>query len=233
MAIRSVGGLPLNAGPALWAAVVLGAWAGGELLRAGRELRWLSGVLRAVVGRPRIASREDLLALRRYLTAHVTFTGPPPAGLRRPLLRASARETLESGLGWCGENARVAVLLLNLGGVSAHRFYLRGARWNHVAVEHWWEGAWRFFDAHNDPGTLPPDDEVGRLTCGLLERLPNAYRERNPWIDGFRVPLHVPLLRVLRQAKLPGPVAVALESPALVRGAFALTLAAAALLWAV
>jgi hypothetical protein len=171
------------------------AWfvlAGGLALALGgaaawwRERRFLIRVLREIAPSGRLASREELVRLKRMLSSAIRYD---PARMHdpRPPLRASALRTLATGEGFCGENARVAVRLLNLGGVPAHRVYLEGARWGHVVVEHRWDGGWRLFDAHDDPRTALADDQVGRIDAETLRAFPNAALE-NPWRRAYRIP---------------------------------------------
>jgi hypothetical protein len=126
-----------------------------------------------------------LVDLRRKLAGTITYD---PAHLHdpRPLLRQSAAQTLRTGNGFCGENARAAILLLKRQGLRAHRLYLQGPRWDHVAVEHAWDGAWVLFDAHADPGTIPDDSQLGRLRTDEVSSFPNAYRDANPWLRATR-----------------------------------------------
>lgn len=157
-----------------------GAWAGWCLLRQVREEKYLREFS------PPVRSEDDLLELKHKLTATIDydrrFLEAP-----RPLLRAPASETLQTGNGFCGENARAAVLLLKQRGVRAHRLYLQGPRWGHVAVEQRWKDEWVLFDAHRDPGVLLPDDLVVKLPTNELERFPNDYRDANPWTRAARV----------------------------------------------
>jgi hypothetical protein len=166
--------------------------AGGALIGAGalawwRERRFLLRVLREVAPAGRITSRDELVSLKRRLSATIRWDEARMHDPRPPL-RASARRVLETGEGFCGENARVAVRLLRLGGVDAHRLYLIGVRWGHVVVEHRWEGRWRMFDAHVDPRTQLVDDQVGRIDADDLAAFPNRAPE-NPWRGSFRIPL--------------------------------------------
>jgi hypothetical protein len=180
-----------------------------------RELRFLQGVLRGILPSGRIRRREDLVLIKNYLASHIRYD-QRRVNDPRPLLRASARHTLTSGHGFCGENARVALWLLSLGGLRAHRVYLDATFWKHILLEHRWEGSWRFFDAHGDPATVLPDDAVGRIESTDLERLPNGH-EGNAYLRSYRLrPFHgIPFLRRFEQLRLPGPLALLLESPAL------------------
>ena len=72
------------------------------------------------------------MAVRDYVRHHVRHHGAPHNG--RPFLRATARETLESGLGYCGESSRAYINLLGTLGISARRINLYG-QMNHVITE--------------------------------------------------------------------------------------------------
>ncbi|MBI1737087.1 MAG: transglutaminase domain-containing protein [Candidatus Rokubacteria bacterium] len=138
-----------------------------------RERRLLRSVLRDLGARPRIERREDLVSVKNFLNRRI-FAHPALKDAPRPLLRASATETLATGRGYCGENARVAILLLQAGGVRAHRLYLRGPRWGHVIVEHEWQGGWRLFDGHAEPATRFADEDVARIVPEAIGDLPCA-----------------------------------------------------------
>jgi hypothetical protein len=125
----------------------------------------------------------------------------------------------------------VAIRLLGIAGVRAHRIYLEGARWQHVAVEHEWEGRWSLFDAHSDPATLLPDECVGRIESADIRCFPNGY-DGNPWLRCYRVRLFhkLPALRRFEQVRAPGWIAQLAETPSLVRAGFGLLGAAAGVL---
>ncbi len=67
--------------------------------------------------------REKTLAIRDYLRANVTHIGAP-MGDDRPFLRATAAETLQSGLGFCGEVSRAFINLAQPAGIPAARLNL-------------------------------------------------------------------------------------------------------------
>jgi hypothetical protein len=136
----------------------------------------------------------------------------------RPLLRYSAEHILKTGFGFCGENARVAIRLLAMGGVRAHRLYLEGPLWQHNVVEHEWEGSWKLFDAHSDPASLLPDEDVGAIESSDIARFPN-HHEGQPWLRSYRIkPFHrVPALRRFEQTRVPGWVAQIAETPSLIK----------------
>jgi hypothetical protein len=193
---------------------------GVALARYIAEQRRLRGIARALFAQGRVASREDFVSLKRFLGARIRFD-PAQKNTRRTWLRASAVRLLETGTGFCGESARVAIRLLQLGGVRAHRLYLRGPRWGHVAVEHRWEGSWRLFDGHADPATLPADDQLGRIDTSDLECFPNANKTLNPWTASGRLGLSCrwAVLRWLSGWRPPRWLALVGECPDLIYAA--------------
>ncbi len=204
---------------------LLGCVVGVRALLDGlRDRRALGAFLEGAVPGGRIRTREELVALRSAVRARVRFD-TDRLDERRPPLRHPARRILEEGRGFCGENARVSVLLLLRGGVRAHRLYLFGPRWGHVVVAHVWEGAWRVFDAHDDPRTCPPDDALGRIAVDDLASFPNTVVD-NPWrgASWAKAARRVP---AVARAHPPAWVARISESPDLVR-ALAWALVAAA-----
>jgi len=184
---------------------------------AMRERRALRRVLREIPVSDSIRTLDELVSLRRFLAESIRFDRDR-IHESRPFLRHSAAQILASGHGFCGENARVASLLLNAAAVRANRLYLIGPRWGHVLVEHRWGDGWVLFDAHADPGTMPPDDSLGRIPSTAIDRLPNRY-DRNPWTDYYRIQAlyRIPPLRPLSKLRPPRIVSVISESPALLR----------------
>jgi hypothetical protein len=202
---------------------IAAAWAGWFLVRQAGEDRYLRGYA------PPLRSVADLRELKHRLTASIDydqqFLDAP-----RPLLRAPASLTLRTGTGFCGENARVAILLLKQRGVRAHRLYLQGPRWGHVAVEQRWEDRWVLFDAHRDPGVLLPDEHVARIPTAELERFPNDYAERNPWVRAARLKLALRLPGAgLDGIRPPSVLVSVVERPFLMKALAALGVATTAL----
>lgn len=188
------------------------AWGGWCLARQAREERYLREFA------PPVRSEADLVELKRRLTETIDYD-QRYLDAPRPPLRATASETLQTGTGFCGENARAAIVLLKQRGIRAHRLYLQGPRWGHVAVEQRWNDEWVLFDAHRDPGVLLPDEQVVRVPTSALERFPNDYRAANPWQRAARVKsflrLRTPALDELRPPALVVGVA---ERPLLIKG---------------
>lgn len=77
-------------------------------------------------------SEQEINALRDYVRKHVRYEGVDQND--RPFLRASARETLESGRGYCGESTRAFICLARQRGIKAQRVNLYGSI-NHVVAE--------------------------------------------------------------------------------------------------
>jgi len=174
--------------------------------------------------------REDLVRLKRYLSAQIRYD-PKRVNDARPLLRHSAEQILKSGFGFCGENARVAIRLLGMGGVRVHRVYLEGSRWQHTVVEHEWEGGWKLFDAHSDPASLLSDDDVGIIESSDIPRFPNRH-EGHPWLRSYRIKLFHSLspLRRFEQTRVPALVAQIVETPSLLKAMLGLLGASCGLL---
>ena len=172
----------------------------------------------------RVATPEDLLRLKQYLSCAI-YPNVDRLNEPRPLLRYSAEEILHNRFGFCGENARVSILLLLLGGVRANRIYMEGKNWGHVAVEHFWQGRWCLFDAHNDPCTILPDASIGAVSSESFEAFPQ--RRENPWQRVYRVKLfhRIPMLRALEQMRLPRVIVQTFESPFLLKALVGLSVA--------
>ena len=211
---------------ALWLSVVAtsGGFAALQTLRFAREHDRVRRVLASLVPAERIATGDDLRAVKHFVAETVR---PLPSGsIRpRPMLRDSATELLSSGEGFCGESARLSVLLLRAGGLSANRIYIAGPKWGHVAVEHRWHDEWVLFDAFPVPETYLADELVGSIRVGDLASFPNLYAAVNPWVDLYRVRLprrlHDPprrrRLRFVAERRPPAFVPLVLESPALLK----------------
>lgn len=182
-----------------------------------RERAYLRQLLHSILGSGKISSKEDLIRLKNHLTANIRFDVEKKHA-SRPLLRHTAKETLESSYGFCGENARTAVLMLQLGGLRANRLYLIAKEWQHVVVEHKWNGGWVLFDAHADENTLLPDEDVTRIASSDLANYPNKY-EGHPWLSGHRIKLfhNIPFLRFMENIRLPQVLVVLFESPYLIK----------------
>lgn len=181
------------------------------------ERRLLRATLARVGNGGRFRDREDLVRLKRYLSAHIRYD-PKRVNDARPLLRHSAEHILRTGFGFCGENARVAIRLLGMGGVRANRVYLEGRLWQHNVVEHEWDGGWKLFDAHSDPASLLPDEDVGSIESSDIARFPNRH-EGHPWLRSYRIKLFhsLPPLRCFEQTRVPRWVAQLVETPSMIK----------------
>jgi hypothetical protein len=191
------------------------------------EVRRLRALLVQVVGAPRITTREQLVQLQKWLTTRIRWVRGTER--QRPFLRHSATRILATGKGFCGENARVATLLLNVGGLPARRLYLEGPRWGHVLVEHRWGAEWVAFDAHADPGVMLRPEALGRVPSDRIDLLPNDYNATNPWLRAYRIGLahRLSALRRFEQARVPMVVSMIAESPYFIRAFLTAALAGA------
>lgn len=112
------------------AAILLALFESALQVRDGRFVRRLA--LQVVREARASTPREQVIALRDYIRAHVTHEGVPLDG--RPFLRASARETLLSGKGYCGEVTRTFICMAGALGMRAQRINLWGKA-PHVVAE--------------------------------------------------------------------------------------------------
>lgn len=192
-----------------------------------RETRVLRELLQFTFGpdwNGRIETIDQLLRIKRLLNERITYLGVSMAR-KRPLLRDSACETLALGKGYCGENSRVAVRLLTIGGVKANRMYLTNGKWGHVYCEILWDGGRKLFDGHYDTEILVPDDHIGQLDSVDIARI--SHKDGYPWKDYHRIKLFtmVPGLSRFAKTPVPFPLPTVFESPALITGLASLCLA--------
>jgi hypothetical protein len=216
-----------------WPAAAVCIWSLAHFAAWLREQKTLRAALDEAITGGRISHRKDLVALKRYLSDRIHFDNSKK-NERRPLLRHTAHEILRSGEGFCGENGRVAILLLAKGGVRANRLYLEGKRWGHVAVEHDWAGGYKLFDAHPDPETVLGDEQVGEIPSDAIDRFPNGY-DSNPWVGSYRIKVFHELgpLRRWERARPPAWLVRLAESPNLVKALAAIPAGVLAVLAAV
>ncbi|MBI2269188.1 MAG: transglutaminase domain-containing protein [Bacteroidetes bacterium] len=123
--------------------------------------------------------------IHAYVKSHIGFEGLD-VNMDRPILRASEIETLKSGKGFCGENVRVMIKLLDQVGIPARRFYLYGEQWQHVLTECKIDGKWYLIDAHNDPFIEMTGDMIGKIPSPDFKLLKNTD-ETNEWLDYHRI----------------------------------------------
>jgi hypothetical protein len=149
------------------------------------EERAIAASARNIAGAETITQRDQLVAIHAFIGK--ALSGDPDFRfLPRPFLRQSAVESLRSRQGFCGESARVAVLVLGALGIRANRIYLIGERWNHVIVEHeWLDGDWYMFDAFPDPATMMTPEQLCSFGSDDPTSFPNVH-EGNPWVDFYR-----------------------------------------------
>jgi len=123
-----------------------------------RDQRWLAWKARQIIEAARAFDREaQILALRDYVRTHVRFEGLSVEG--RPFLRATARETLVTGKGFCGEATRAFIGLARSIGIQALRVNLYG-RVDHVVAEvELTPGRWVLVDLQANPVTNHVLDE--------------------------------------------------------------------------
>lgn len=118
--------------------------------------------------------RARVMALRNYLQTHVSYHGAPHDD--RPFFRASAAETLQSGLGYCGEVSRTFIKMAHAIGIRAQRINLYGTSASHVVAEaELSENERVIVDAQNPP-QVP---ELEPLEKTMLRPLYNDYSTLN------------------------------------------------------
>jgi transglutaminase-like putative cysteine protease len=97
------------------------------------EQEWLRAKAADIVRAAAAATpAQEINALRDYVRQNVRYEGVDESD--RPYFRATARETLESGRGYCGEATRAFICLARSRGIQAQRINLYG-RINHVVAE--------------------------------------------------------------------------------------------------
>ena len=161
------------------------------LLRHYQDQKWLAVKANEIVRRAGAKTRrEQVMALRDYLRRNVRCEGALHDG--RPFLRDSARTTLESGRGYCGESTRAFINLAAQLGFKAQRVNLYG-RVNHVVAEVEIDpGKSILVDPQDNTSTNPYldardrtlDRVVGR-TNSLFQDYSNIHLRRLPLISFF------------------------------------------------
>jgi hypothetical protein len=102
-------------------------------LQYQREQRWLSDEAQRIVAETGASTRADQVrALRDHVRRHVRHEGVDVEG--RPFFRASAKETLTSGQGYCGEATRAFICLARQLDINAQRVNISGEL-DHVVAE--------------------------------------------------------------------------------------------------
>lgn len=189
--------------------------------REKKRIRALAG---QITKQNRITTIQDVIKIKNYLQKTIQYDINEKQK-NRPLLRATALQTLKNGIGFCGENARAAILLLRYAGIKANRIYLYGQKWQHVVVEMKWKGQWCLFDGHNDPNMLLSDDMVCKIPSEDIASYPNNY-PMNPWLDFCRIKFlrRKPFPKKWSKIRLAGVFVAMLESPNLTKAIFFLFL---------
>lgn len=178
-----------------------------------RERRWLAATARRVVEEAGARTERDrVIALRDYVRQRVRYQGAPHDD--RPFLRTTARETLESGLGYCGESTRALIVLGREVGVKAQRINLHG-RVNHVVADVHLADGKRFLV---DPQLSPEVNAYFDARDVTAEEL--IAEPGSPFFETSNLNLRrVPILRslVLRMHLGQGWLSDLMESPWLIR----------------
>lgn len=168
-----------------------------------------------------IDEKERVKLIMRYLKSHINYLGVD-RNSARPILRASADETLKSGKGLCGDYVRVAIRLMSIANIEARRFYLFGKKWEHVILECKIGHEWFLVDVFNDPATEMEEEDLFKIVSPKFEMLKNTY-VMNPWIDYHRVRFFHKwsFLNDLKAVKLPHLLVIFFESPYLIKATLA------------
>ena len=86
---------------------------------------------------------EEVLGVFNYVTGEIRKFRPRTTG---GFLQATARKSLQSGWGECGDYVRASIVLLHFANYKAHRVYLKSGRFSHNVVEVFFDGQWRILD---------------------------------------------------------------------------------------
>lgn len=205
----------------IWLNFIIVGYCFSEFLMFKRSNRILRELISSYYGpewNGRITEVEQFIILKEFLSSRISNEGLD-SNNKRPFFRNSVLETLALGKGYCGENTRVGVRILNLCGVQANRIYLQGPRWGHVVCEFKWNGERFLLDGHACPQTFMPNEMVCFIKTIEFQKLPNKVEEINPWIDYCRIKLfyNKPILNRFSKFPLPRPFNELVESPHLLR----------------
>ena len=178
-----------------------------------------------IINAKKITEIKDLIKLKNFLQQHISFEGLDK-NAKRPILRATAVETLKTGKGFCGENTRLAILFLIYGGLKTNRLYLFGKSWQHVVCEPEWEGQYYLFDGHNDENTSLDNALIAQIPSEDIKAYPNKY-PTNPWQDYARIKILYKILSLRKYSKIRPPrfFVLLFENPSLLKASFFLGLA--------
>lgn len=187
------------------------------IIKEVQEVLFLKKTLKEIINTSHFKNENDLIKLKQFLNKHIKYNSVQKAK-RRPILRHTAFEILKSNYGFCGENARVAIKLLILGGIKARRLYLYRKEWQHVLVEHKWNEGWYMFDGHNDENTMLQDKDVAKINSNDIMKFPDHY-PNNPYLDYCRIKFlyKIPYLKKFSKIKLGTFFVYFFESPNLIK----------------
>jgi hypothetical protein len=182
-------------------------------LQYQREQRWLSDEAQRIVAEAGASTRADQVrALRDYVRRHVRHEGVDAEA--RPFFRASAKKTLTSGRGYCGEATRAFICLAHQLDINAQRVNLSGKLQHVVAEVEVEPGKWILVDPqHNARANGFLDRKDWSLREAILaegspfQEYSNLNLRRLPVVNLFvqRVKLH------------PGWLTWTMENPALIK----------------
>jgi hypothetical protein len=152
-----------------------------------------------------------------YLMHNVSSTGLDKLA-KRPLLRDTALQTLESKVGHCGENSRLAINLFNLLGIRSNRVYLIGPHWGHVLIECFVNNKWYFFEGHNNEWSNFSSSDLLNIPSPDIKLLPNTSPD-NPWTGYHRIKLFHNrfILDRFKYLRLPFFLVIVFENPHLIK----------------
>ena len=182
-----------------------------------KEVIFLKKTLNQIIDKPRIESIEDFVQIKNYLQKNISYN-PELKHKKRPILRHTASEILISKYGFCGENARVAIKLMLLGGIKANRIYLFRKEWEHVLIEHKFNSNWFMFDGHLDTYTNLKDSDVLKIPSNQISLYPDSY-PNNPYLGFSRIKLFYKLysLKSFSKIRLHSYIIYLFESPFLIK----------------
>jgi hypothetical protein len=188
-----------------------------EFVQYRAELRWAGLRARQVVTQAHAVSTEQQVhALADYVKNNVRFEDAPYTN--RPFLRASAKDILSSGRGYCGEATRAFVVMASTLNIPSQRINLHGPTVNHVVPEvEVKRGHWVLVDIQRNPVTNAFLDPKWRT----LDESMTA--PESPFVDYSNINLRrVPLLsHFVRRVKLQNTeLGWILENPELIMSIF-------------
>lgn len=121
-----------------------------EAYRQVGEDRYIDDLAGRIVSKAGARSpREKVIALREHIIHNVRYQGAQY--YNRPVFRATAAETLQSGLGYCGEVTRAFINLALAEGIRAQRINLWGKDPHVVAEAEIEPGKFVIADCQNPP----------------------------------------------------------------------------------